>query len=129
MRRWSASVRRRRWAKAFERGTLARNLLCDPPTAQDKALVWVEVAMVLYFVILLLLGVLVGILARWRLHGEDAGGWLMPIGLAVAGSMVGGSIASGFFNGDGPRVFLVALISAAAVVLASQAMARRRLRA
>jgi uncharacterized membrane protein YeaQ/YmgE (transglycosylase-associated protein family) len=42
----------------------------------------------------LLLGLIVGVLAKWIMPGEDPGGILVTIGLGIAGAFVGGFLAS-----------------------------------
>lgn len=47
----------------------------------------------------ILLGFVAGALARWLMPGEDKMGWLLTIGLGVAGAFLGGYI--GAFAGVG----------------------------
>lgn len=42
----------------------------------------------------LVLGLIVGILAKWIMPGKDGGGCLLTTGLGVAGAFLGGFIAS-----------------------------------
>ncbi len=42
----------------------------------------------------LLLGLIAGILAKWLMPGDDPGGIFVTIGLGIAGSFVGGFLAS-----------------------------------
>jgi uncharacterized membrane protein YeaQ/YmgE (transglycosylase-associated protein family) len=42
----------------------------------------------------LLLGLIAGILAKWLMPGDDPGGFFVTIGLGIAGSFVGGFLAS-----------------------------------
>jgi uncharacterized membrane protein YeaQ/YmgE (transglycosylase-associated protein family) len=42
----------------------------------------------------LLLGLIVGILAKWIMPGPDPGGILVTIGIGIAGAFVGGFLAS-----------------------------------
>ena len=42
----------------------------------------------------LLLGLIVGVLAKWIMPGEDPGGIFVTIGLGIAGAFVGGFLAS-----------------------------------
>ncbi len=42
----------------------------------------------------LLLGLIVGALAKWIMPGDDPGGIFVTMGLGIAGSFVGGFVAS-----------------------------------
>ncbi len=42
----------------------------------------------------LVLGLLVGVLAKWIMPGKDPGGLLVTIGIGIAGAFIGGFIAS-----------------------------------
>jgi uncharacterized membrane protein YeaQ/YmgE (transglycosylase-associated protein family) len=42
----------------------------------------------------ILLGLIVGILAKWIMPGPDPGGVLVTIGIGIAGAFVGGFLAS-----------------------------------
>ena len=42
----------------------------------------------------LLMGLIVGALAKWIMPGPDPGGWIVTILLGIAGSFVGGFLAS-----------------------------------
>ena len=42
----------------------------------------------------LLLGLIVGALAKWIMPGDDPGGILVTMGIGIAGAFVGGFIAS-----------------------------------
>ena len=42
----------------------------------------------------ILLGLIVGVLAKWIMPGDDPGGILVTIGLGIAGAFVGGFLAS-----------------------------------
>lgn len=85
--------------------------------------------MVFNFVMFLVLGLIVGIFARWRLPRGDASGWFGPVGLAVVGSMVGGSIAAALYPAGGAIVFLMAVLAAVTVIVVHQAIVRRHLHA
>lgn len=47
-----------------------------------------------------ILGLIVGILAKWFMPGKDGGGFFMTIILGVAGALVGGYISSFFGMGS-----------------------------
>lgn len=42
----------------------------------------------------LLLGLVVGVLAKWIMPGRDPGGLLVTIGIGIAGAFVGGYLAT-----------------------------------
>lgn len=83
--------------------------------------------MVFQFVMFLVLGFVVGAFARWRLPRGDANGWFAPMGLAVAGSVVGGAIAAALYKDGGPIIYMMAVLASVTVVVFHQAIARRQL--
>lgn len=42
----------------------------------------------------ILLGLIVGVLAKWIMPGDDPGGLFVTIGIGIAGAFVGGFLAS-----------------------------------
>lgn len=48
----------------------------------------------------LLLGLVVGILAKWIMPGKDPGGLFITIGIGIAGAFVGGWIGTAIGFGD-----------------------------
>ncbi len=48
----------------------------------------------------LIMGLIVGILAKWIMPGKDPGGFMLTIVLGIAGAMVGGALASFIGLGD-----------------------------
>lgn len=48
----------------------------------------------------LLLGLVVGVLAKFLMPGKDPGGLFITIGIGIAGAMVGGFVASFFGMGE-----------------------------
>jgi uncharacterized membrane protein YeaQ/YmgE (transglycosylase-associated protein family) len=42
----------------------------------------------------ILLGLIVGVLAKWIMPGDDPGGFVLTVVLGIAGALVGGFIAS-----------------------------------
>jgi uncharacterized membrane protein YeaQ/YmgE (transglycosylase-associated protein family) len=48
----------------------------------------------------ILLGLVVGILAKWIMPGDDPGGFVITTLLGIAGAVVGGFIASALGMGD-----------------------------
>lgn len=55
------------------------------------------------FIAWIVLGLIVGILAKWLMLGPDGGGFIMTVILGIVGAMVGGFISSffGFGTVDG----------------------------
>ncbi len=55
------------------------------------------------FIAWIVLGLIVGILAKWLMPGPDGGGFIMTVILGIVGAMVGGFISSffGFGTVDG----------------------------
>jgi uncharacterized membrane protein YeaQ/YmgE (transglycosylase-associated protein family) len=48
------------------------------------------------FIVWIILGLIVGILAKWIMPGRDPGGVILTIVIGIAGALVGGFIASAF---------------------------------
>ena len=48
------------------------------------------------FIAWIVLGLIVGILAKWLMPGPDGGGFIMTVILGIIGAMVGGFISSFF---------------------------------
>lgn len=46
------------------------------------------------FISWIVMGLIVGILAKWIMPGKDPGGFFITIGLGIAGAFVGGFIGS-----------------------------------
>ena len=46
------------------------------------------------FITWIILGLIVGVLAKWIMPGKDPGGFLVTIGLGIAGAFVGGFIGA-----------------------------------
>jgi uncharacterized membrane protein YeaQ/YmgE (transglycosylase-associated protein family) len=46
------------------------------------------------FIVWIILGLIVGILAKWIMPGKDPGGVILTIVIGIAGALVGGFIAS-----------------------------------
>ena len=64
------------------------------------------------FIAWIILGLAAGALARWFMPGDDKMSWLMTFILGVAGSFVGGFLASFIGMGGGAGFNLYSLISA-----------------
>jgi uncharacterized membrane protein YeaQ/YmgE (transglycosylase-associated protein family) len=67
----------------------------------------------------IVLGLIVGLLAKWIHPGGDPGGIFVTIGLGVAGAFVGGFLASALGMGSvtGFNIGSVAIATAGAVLL------------
>ncbi|MEB2343945.1 MAG: GlsB/YeaQ/YmgE family stress response membrane protein [Deltaproteobacteria bacterium] len=64
----------------------------------------------------ILIGLLVGVLAKWLMPGDDPGGLVVTILLGIAGALVGGWIARliglGTFTGFGIGSLVIAVLGA-----------------
>lgn len=67
----------------------------------------------------LLLGLLVGALAKWIMPGPDPGGWIVTILLGIAGAFVGGFLASfvGLGGATGFDLRSLAVATGGAIIL------------
>jgi uncharacterized membrane protein YeaQ/YmgE (transglycosylase-associated protein family) len=66
-----------------------------------------------------ILGLVVGVLAKWIMPGKDPGGIFITIGIGIAGAMVGGfiSTALGFGSVSGFDLGSLAIAIAGALLL------------
>lgn len=68
----------------------------------------------------IVLGLLVGILAKWIMPGKDGGGFIMTVVLGVVGAMVGGYVSTllgmGTVTGFNLPSLLIAVIGALLVL-------------
>lgn len=64
----------------------------------------------------IVLGLIVGILAKWIMPGRDGGGFIMTIVLGIAGALVGGFISTslglGSVNGFNVASLLISIAGA-----------------
>ena len=67
----------------------------------------------------LLLGLIVGVLAKWIMPGDDPGGIFVTMGIGIAGAFVGGFIASalGLASAGGFSVGGIATATGGALLL------------
>lgn len=67
----------------------------------------------------LILGLIVGVLAKWIMPGKDPGGIFITIGIGIAGAMVGGFIATalGLGSVSGFNLGSVAIATGGALLL------------
>jgi len=79
-------------------------------------------------ILVLLMGLIVGALARLIVPGRERGGSVVSMLLGVAGSLLGGLVgrALGLYREGEAAGFIMSLIGAIVVVFAYQAVARRR---
>ncbi len=66
-----------------------------------------------------ILGLVVGILAKWIMPGKDGGGFIVTIFLGIAGAYVGGFVASvaGLGTVDGFNLGSIAIATGGALLL------------
>ena len=84
----------------------------------------------MHFLLFLLLGLVVGALARLIVPGREPGGWIVSMALGVAGAFAGGLFgwALGFYREGEPAGFIMSLLGAIVMVIAHQAITHRRIR-
>jgi uncharacterized membrane protein YeaQ/YmgE (transglycosylase-associated protein family) len=84
----------------------------------------------MHFLLFLLFGLIVGALARLIVPGREPGGWIVSMGIGVAGAFAGGILGRvfGLYREGEPAGFVMSLIGAIVLVGAYQAATRRRLR-
>jgi len=84
----------------------------------------------MHFLLFLLLGLVVGALARLIVPGREPGGWIVSMALGVAGAFAGGLFgwALGFHREGAPAGFIMSLLGAIVMVIAHQAITHRRIR-
>lgn len=80
------------------------------------------------FLTMLIIGLLVGIVAKFLMPGKDPGGIIMTILLGIAGSLVAGYIgrAAGWYAPGEPVSFIASVIGAIILLLLYRLMFRRR---
>lgn len=77
---------------------------------------------------MLVIGLLVGIVAKFLMPGDDPGGFIMTILLGIAGSFVAGYIgrAAGWYGEGEPVGFLASVVGAIVLLLLYRLLFRRR---
>jgi uncharacterized membrane protein YeaQ/YmgE (transglycosylase-associated protein family) len=80
-------------------------------------------------ILFLVLGLVVGVVARWIVPGEIRGGWINSIVLGVFGAFFGGLLgrAFGLYGQEQPAGFVMSVLGAVLIVGAYHAVNRRRL--
>ena len=82
------------------------------------------------FLLFLVFGLIVGALARLIVPGKEPGGWVVSMAIGVAGAFAGGLLgrALGFYREGESAGFVMSLLGAIVLVIAYQAIAKRRMR-
>jgi uncharacterized membrane protein YeaQ/YmgE (transglycosylase-associated protein family) len=77
---------------------------------------------------MLVIGLLVGIIAKFLMPGNDPGGIIMTILLGIAGSFVAGYIgrSAGWYEVGQPASFIASVIGAIVLLLVYRLLFRRR---
>lgn len=77
---------------------------------------------------MLIIGLLVGIVAKFLMPGDDPGGIIMTMLLGIAGSFVAGYIgrAAGWYSEGEPIGFIASVIGAIVLLMLYRLMFRRR---
>ena len=82
----------------------------------------------MHLLLFLVFGLVVGVIARWLVPGDGAGGWLTSLLIGVLGSFVGGFLGQFFgFYGQGQMTgFLMAIAGAVVLLIIFRAISGRR---
>jgi uncharacterized membrane protein YeaQ/YmgE (transglycosylase-associated protein family) len=77
---------------------------------------------------MLVIGLLVGIIAKFLMPGNDPGGIIMTIILGIAGSFVAGYIgrAAGWYNVGEPASFIASIVGAIILLVLYRLLFRRK---
>jgi uncharacterized membrane protein YeaQ/YmgE (transglycosylase-associated protein family) len=80
----------------------------------------------MHFILFLLFGLVVGIVARFFVPGREPGGWVVSMLLGIAGAYVGGFVgrAFGFYGSSQSAGFLISVLGAVLLLLAYHALRR-----
>jgi uncharacterized membrane protein YeaQ/YmgE (transglycosylase-associated protein family) len=75
----------------------------------------------------IVVGLIVGALARFVMPGRDPGGFLVTIGLGIAGALLGGALgrALGFYAPGEPAGWIMSIVGAVILLAGYRALARR----
>jgi uncharacterized membrane protein YeaQ/YmgE (transglycosylase-associated protein family) len=82
----------------------------------------------MYFVLFLLFGLCVGIVARWIVPGDVRGGWVTSMTIGVFGALFGGLLGRllGLYGPGQSAGFLLSVLGAVLLVGGYHALARHR---
>jgi uncharacterized membrane protein YeaQ/YmgE (transglycosylase-associated protein family) len=82
----------------------------------------------MHLILFLLFGLVVGVVARMIVPGRQPGGWIMSIGIGIAGSFLGGFLGGllGMY-GDGQAAgFVMSVVGAVVLLFSYHALSGRR---
>jgi uncharacterized membrane protein YeaQ/YmgE (transglycosylase-associated protein family) len=76
----------------------------------------------------ILFGLAVGIVGKLLMPGRDPGGFILTIGLGIAGALIGGFVGQslGFYQPGEPAGFFMAVIGSVILLLLYRMLAGRR---
>jgi uncharacterized membrane protein YeaQ/YmgE (transglycosylase-associated protein family) len=78
----------------------------------------------------IVMGLIVGILAKWIMPGKDPGGMIVTILLGIAGASVGGFVSSflgfGSFTGFNVKSIAIAVLGAIIILAVYRAIAGKK---
>lgn len=74
----------------------------------------------------LLFGLVVGAIAKFLMPGRDPGGWIVTILLGIAGSFVGGFLASTFGHGEQTAGWIGSIVGAMLLLFIYRMIVGRR---
>lgn len=76
----------------------------------------------------ILFGLAVGIVGKLLMPGRDPGGFILTIGLGIAGALIGGFVGQslGFYQPEEPAGFFMAVIGSVILLLLYRMLAGRR---
>jgi len=82
----------------------------------------------MHIIVTLIIGLVVGVVAKLLVPGRDPGGFIVTILIGIAGSLIAGwgGRALGFYRqvGDGPGI-IASILGAVVLLLAYRAISRR----
>ena len=84
----------------------------------------------MHLILFLVFGLIVGALARFVVPGREPGGWLVSIGIGIAGSFTAGLLgrALGLYQEGEAAGFVMSLLGAVLLLVVYHSFASRRLR-
>ena len=76
----------------------------------------------------IIIGLIVGVIAKLIMPGRDPGGMIITILLGIGGALLGGAIgrALGFYAVGEPAGWLMSIVGAIVILAAYRAVSRRR---
>lgn len=84
----------------------------------------------MHLILYLVFGLIVGALARFVVPGREPGGWIVSMGIGIAGSFTAGLLgrALGLYQDGEAAGFVMSLLGAVLLLVVYHAIAGRRLR-